>query len=159
MSQQWCEWCRCGQVPNKPYGRSPSSGKTRSPRSPLSPRFSSGSSTRERRNGGQVHDVFGQERGRRRGGGFSKSHGHQALDNNLFSRRSNNKVVASAFGTKQHNSTMQTCRTMHHMISNTSSVSMHSLFAGPGCFQSPSPESLPMPTSVLLAKAICAFPV
>lgn len=35
------------------------------------------------------------------------------------------------------------------------STSVCSLFAGPICFNSPPPESLPMPTAVLLAKAMC----
>lgn len=33
--------------------------------------------------------------------------------------------------------------------------SLCSLFAGPICFNSPPPEALPMPTAVLLAKAMC----
>ena len=34
-------------------------------------------------------------------------------------------------------------------------ASVCSLFAGPICFNSPPPEALPMPTAVLLAKAMC----
>eukprot|EP00210_Caulerpa_lentillifera_P002119 g2033.t1 len=34
-------------------------------------------------------------------------------------------------------------------------VSICALFAGPICFNSPPPEALPMPTAVLLAKAMC----
>jgi len=35
------------------------------------------------------------------------------------------------------------------------SANVCSLFAGPICFNSPPPEALPMPTAVLLAKAMC----
>lgn len=147
---------RSGQAPNKAYCRSPSSGRTRSPRSPLSPRFSNGSSTRERRGGASVHDVCGHERVRRHGCAAGRGHSQQASEGIFGSRRTSNKMATTMLGTKQSTSTARTCRGMHHMVSNTS---MHSLFAGPGCFQSPSPESLPMPTAVLLAKAICPFPV
>lgn len=149
---------RNAQASNKPICRSTGSGKSRSPRSPLSPRIAYGSASRDQRSRVTTHETVAQEKSKKRNHGLG-NHGSQ-VDHSIFSRRVGNKSGAMTFNfNKQHHSTVQTCRGAHHMVSNRLGGKVHSLFAGPGCFQSPSPESLPMPTAVMLAKALYPLPV
>ncbi|GMH33533.1 hypothetical protein BSKO_01367 [Bryopsis sp. KO-2023] len=164
---------RNGPSPNKCFGKAGGSGKSRSPRSPLSPRYSNGRSNRDGRGGASHDGSWNGPRGKRRPAGGSGARGYgrqqqqqqqqqQQCEGSFFSRKASNKAasaasVTGAFSYPGHGGVeAHTCRQEERRIGNASSL--RALFAGPGCFQSPPPEALPMPPAVLLAKAICPFP-
>lgn len=72
-----------------------------------------------------------------------------------FVRQQHAKSGGSASPTATTSSTLSSSYEDYPPLRFDSPPSLCALFAGPICFNSPPPEALPMPTAVLLAKAMC----